>query len=38
MTLISGANATPLDRKRGVADPLRVYLVRHGETPWSLTG
>jgi broad specificity phosphatase PhoE len=38
MSLISDANATPLDRKRGVEDPLRVYLVRHGETPWSLTG
>lgn len=22
----------------GDLDPLRVYLVRHGETPWSLTG
>jgi probable phosphoglycerate mutase len=35
---LNGANDTPSSRQRGDGDRLRIYLVRHGETPWSLTG
>jgi broad specificity phosphatase PhoE len=38
MTSASNASLARLPRQRGDGGPLSVYLVRHGETSWSLTG
>jgi broad specificity phosphatase PhoE len=37
MTTIGETDVQP-SPLAGDSDPLRVYLVRHGETPWSITG